>query len=526
MPLTLLSSSPLCGTLLPFLWLLLLVSPVMAADQPSEPFANFDDYAESALTDWKAPGLALAVIKDGEMILARGYGLCRLGEASCADENTIFPIASVTKIVTVTALARLVDRGKLDWNDRVIEHLPEFRLYDPWLTRETRIVDLVSHRTGLERADLVAYRGDCDRAELIRRLQYLRPIAPFRSRYGYHNLMVVTAGQILENVNGRSWTQSVRELVLDPLGMHSTLSDLQRLAELKNTATSHVIIDGTLQPDPLRRDAAGNEGFARLHKAVAPAGSLHSNVTDLAQFLKLHLAEGLFDGKRLLETDTVRRMQAPHSVLPIKTTPEPNFAYPRYFVGAGLGWQLRDYRGRKIVYHTGSSGAVVALMPEEKIGVAVLANRGNGIVYMVMHDVFDRLLGIPRTWTNRDWLADAEENPRRAAEATNKRLEAEREKETAPSLSLDAYTGTYTCDLYGPLEIRAEEGKLHLQFGPNIHAVLDHWEQDTFRGQLNFPPPGDWLVTFSLDDEQTVTSLKIKRIFWHEPMPVFNRIKP
>jgi hypothetical protein len=217
-------------------------------------------------------------------------------------------------------------------------------------------------------------------------------------------------------------------------------------------------------------------------------------------------------------------MQEPHSIAPIKATPKPNFAYPRFFFGCGLGWHLRDYRGRKVVYHGGSSGAVVAMMPEENIGVVVLANRGCGLVYMVMHDAFDRLIGIPRTWTNQDWLVDSEEKPQQDVETRNARLEAQRARDTAPSLPLKEYVGTYECDLYGKLEIREEEGSLALQFGDNIVAKLRHWEQDTFRGNLNFPPDDEWLVRFVMADGKPAR-LEIERIFWHEPMPAFRRIQ-
>jgi hypothetical protein len=176
------------------------------------------------------------------------------------------------------------------------------------------------------------------------------------------------------------------------------------------------------------------------------------------------------------------------------------------------------------VYHGGSSGAVAALMPEENIGIVVLANRGSGLVYMVMHDVFDRLLRIPRTWTNHDWLVDAEEKPQKDIEAMNARLEAKRAKDTKPSLPLTEYVGSYECDLYGKLEIREQEGSLGLQFGPNIIATLRHWEHDTFRGKLNFPPDDEWFLRFVVAHGKP-GRLEIERIFWHEPMPAFRRVR-
>jgi hypothetical protein len=216
-------------------------------------------------------------------------------------------------------------------------------------------------------------------------------------------------------------------------------------------------------------------------------------------------------------------MFAAHSVLPVKPPADQSFAYPKYFVGCGLGWHLRDYRGRRIVFHGGSSGAVVAMIPEERIGVVALANVGNGIVYMVMHDLLDRLLGIPRTWTNRAWVREAIEAPAENAAAKNARWESQRAKQTRPKLPLDAYAGTYSCDLYGLLQIRHENGVLRLQFGPNMQAELRHWEHDTFRAKLNFPADDEWFVKFSIVDG-TISRLNIERLWWHEPMPPFVRV--
>jgi CubicO group peptidase (beta-lactamase class C family) len=503
---------------------LLLVASSARAGEPDGSLAGFDAYAEAALADWRTPGMAIAIVKDDKVVLARGYGIRRVGQHDPVDERTLFPIASVTKVFTATCLAQLVEQGRLTWSDPVVKHLPEFELGDPYLTRDVRIADLVAHRTGLETADLLAYRGDYDRAEILRRLRFLRPVAPFRSRYGYHNLMVVTAGEALERVTGESWQEAIRTRLLAPLGMTSTLSGPRELEGLDNVSTPHVVSEGRLIADPLWGREAGEEGFRRLHDAVAPAGAIQSNAVDMARFLRFHLNEGVGGGHRLLRAQTIREMEAPHSVVPIAAPPEPNFAYPRIFFGCGLGWWLRDYRGRKVVYHGGSSGAVAALMPEEKLGIVVLANRGCGLVYMVMHDTFDRMLGIPRTWSNRDWLVDAEEKPREEAEAKNARLEAARARDTRPSLPLRAYAGAYECDLYGKLDVREEGGSLRLQFGPNMGATLRHWEHDSFRGELNFPPSEEWFVRFQLS-EGRVDRLEIERVSWHEPMPAFRRVR-
>jgi CubicO group peptidase (beta-lactamase class C family) len=486
--------------------------------------AGFDAYAKSSLADWRTPGMAIAIVKDDKVVLARGYGVRRIGEGDPVDEQTSFPIASVTKVFTATCLAQLVEEGRLSWSDPVVKHMPEFKLYDPYLTQNVCVADLLSHRTGLETADLLAYRGDYDRAEILRRLQFLQPVAPFRSRYGYHNLMVVTAGELLERVAQESWPVFLRTRLLQPLGMSATRVSPREVEGMRNVSTPHLLSEGRLIPDPAWTLDSRAEGFRRLHDAVGPAGAIQSNVVDMAKFLRLFLEEGDVAGRRFLKPSTIREMQAPHSVVPIQATPKPNFAYPRFFFGCGLGWWLRDYRGRKVVYHGGSSGAVAAMMPEERIGIVVLANRGSGLVYMVMHDVFDQLLGIPRTWTNQDWLADGQEKPQEEIRTKNSRLEALRAKDTKPSLPITEYVGIYTCDLYGKLEILLEEGSLRLQFGPNIVATLRHWEHDTFRAKLSFPPDDEWFLRFAVAEGKS-DRLEIERIFWHEPMPTFRRLR-
>ncbi|MEK6258658.1 MAG: serine hydrolase [Planctomycetota bacterium] len=500
--------------------LLLSVGPATAAE-PKDPLAGFDEYVQAALADLQVPGVAVAIIKDGKVVLARGYGTRRIGEAGVVDEQTVFPIASVTKVFTATCVALLVEEGKLKWTDPVVRHLPEFELYDPFLTKDVRMEDLLSHRVCLETADLAAYRGDLDRAQIIRRLRFMQPVAPFRSRFSYHNPLLITAGAVLERVDGDSWENVLRTRLLEPLGMGATFAGPRELKGRENVATPHLFAEGKLIADPMwNRD---HEGFQQLHDAVAPAGAMQSNVLDMAKFLQMYLDEGAFEGRPLLKPETVRTMFALHSSVPIVAKPRPNLVYPSFY-GGGLGWQLRDLRGRKVIMHGGGSGAVAAMMPEEKIGLVVLANRGwgAGIEYMLMHDIFARMLGLPRSQTNHDWLVEAQETPVKEAAARNARLEAARKRDTKPSLPLSSYAGTYACDLYGKLEILERDGSLRLQFGPNIEGTPVHWESDTFRAKLTCPPGEEWFLRFQVS-AGSVPSLQVERISWHEPMPEFRR---
>jgi CubicO group peptidase (beta-lactamase class C family) len=485
-----------------------------------DPLKGFDDFANQALADWQVPGMAIAVVKDGKVVLARGYGLCKLGEKTPVDERTVFRIASCTKSFTAACLGILVDEGKLKWDDPVTKHLPGFQLYDPYVAREVTIRDLLCHRVGLESGHLLASRGDHDRTEILRRMQFLRPIRAFRSLPGYHNLCYVVAAEVVAKNSGKSWEEFVQGRILHPLGMKATLTSYWARAQLrsKNAATPHERIDGKVQPF---------EWQPKDNRAPsAGAGGMHSNVVDMAQWLKLQLGEGVCDGKRLLKAGTILEMHAAHCVKPVAGDSKSVLPYPKFFSAYGLGWWLRDYRGRKVIYHTGSSGAVVAMMPEEKLGIVVLTNLHNsGLAAMLMHDVFDLYLGIPRPWTTRDWLDAAVEAPEKAAQEASKKRETERVKNTKPSLPLRSHVGTYENDLYGKLEIKQTGNKLVLHFGPEMVADMSHWHYDMFHAGFRKPRNDSWLVRFVLSAKRTVEHLEVDLWDGGESLPPFKRAR-
>jgi len=458
-----------------------LVPSVARSGDDNDPLAGIDDYITKAMVGWEVPGLAIAITRGGKVVLARGYGICKHGDKTPVGERTVFRIASCTKSFTAACLGILVDEGKLKWDDSVVKHLPGFQLYDPFVTREVTIRDLLCHRTGLESGHLLASRGDYDLEEILRRMRFLKPIAAFRSRPGYHNLAYLVAGAVVAKVSGQTWEGFVRDRILRPLGMTATLTSYWARAQLRSqdAAIPHVKINGKVEPWEWQpRDNRPNYG----------AGGMHSNLVDMARWLKLHLGEGASDGKRLLKASTVREMHTAHCVNPVSGGYTGVLPYPKFFSGYGLGWMLRDYRGRKVVLHTGSSGAMVAMMPEESLGMVVLANLENtGLPSMVMHDVFDLFLGVPRPWATRDWLAGVVEGPEKSTREAKKKRESERVKNAKPSLALEKYVGTYENDLYGKTEVKQEDNKLVLHFGPEMAAELSHWHYDMFQARFRKP---------------------------------------
>ena len=470
--------------------------PVPAQEAPLN---GFDDYVRKALTDWEVPGVAIAIIKDDRIVLAKGYGVKKIGDPTPVDERTLFAIGSSSKAFTAASVGMLIDEGKLKWDDPVTKYLPGFEMFDPYVTRELTVRDLLTHRSGLERGDMLWYGSEYDRDEILRRTRFLKPTWSLRSTFGYQNLMYLAAGQVVAKVSGRSWDEFIRQRLFVPLGMNASNTSIRSFKTPDNIASPHAKIEGKIQPIPWRNI-----------DNIAPAGSINSNVVDMAQWVRLHLSQGEYDKKRLLSSGVTKEMQTSQTV--IRTDPPFTLLYPEaHFLNYGLGWFLHDFRGRKVVEHGGSIDgmrAQVAMLPEEKLGVVVLTNLSGTILPMaLMYRVFDAYLGVPQ----RDWSAELLKSMKSLEgqeEIARKKQEADRVKDTRPSLALKEYAGTYKNDLYGDVKVNHENGKLSVRFGPAFTGDLEHWHFDTFRAKFAGPGTQSAFVTFGLNSQgkiQTIT---------------------
>lgn len=483
--------------------LLLLIPGSVWAQQPTQLGPEFDTYINNALKEWQVPGLAIAIIKDDRIVLAKGYGVRELGKPTPVDEKTLFAIGSSSKAFTAAALGMLVDEGKVKWDDPVTKHLPGFQLYDPYVTRELTVSDLLSHRSGLTRGDLLWYASAYDRDEVIRRVRFLKPSWSLRSRFGYQNIMFLAAGEIVPKVAGKSWDDFMRERIFIPLNMKDTSTSIKALASSNNVATPHGKIDDKVQVIAWRNI-----------DNIAPAGSINSNVVDVAQWLRLHLGGGSYENKRLLSSSVHKEMQTPQTIIRIEGANER--LYPAaHFLSYGLGWFLSDYRGRKIVEHGGAIDgmrAAVGMMPEEKLGVVILTNLSGTILpHALLFKVFDAYLGDPQ----RDWSAEMRKaiaGLEEQGKAAEKKAEAERVTGTSPSLALEKYAGSYTSDMYGEAKVTFEDGKLVTRFGPNFTGDLEHWHYDTFRVNWRDRTQGKGFVNFKLNTQAKVDSLSIENL--------------
>ncbi|MBC7817766.1 MAG: serine hydrolase [Planctomycetaceae bacterium] len=488
--------------------LLLLIPRTTRAD---DRFAGMDPYIREAMQKWEVPGLAIAVVKDGELVLARGYGVCEMGKHRKVTEDTVFPIASCTKSFTAACVAMLVDEGKLGWDDPVRKHLPDFRVADPYVTEHITIRDLLCHRTGLVRGDLMAMTGDFTRVEMLQRVPFLEQAAPFRGKFTYHNVMFAVLGEIIEKKSGMDWHKFVATRIFEPLGMTSTTTDYTSVPA-DRFAMRHRFYDTELAP--LRTSLE-----CRL---VAEAGAIHSTVGDMAKWLQFQLREGEHNGQQLIAKKIVREMHSLQHSIPVQWTPNSD-VYRARFAGLGFGWFVRDYRGRKLVQHGGAWGADMNLAPEENLGIVVLSNRDwNSLVWMLSYNVYDAyFVGPEQAWSAGKkwdhWLPLGGPNAGdRDLKIELKKLEELRAKDTQPSLPLEAYAGRYASKLYSDLHVTVVDGRLRVKFG-TYSATLDHWEKDAFYGHAVIEPFLDWLVKFDIAEDRSVKALEFINIGWKDP---------
>lgn len=464
------------------------------------PLNGFDDYINKALRDWEVPGLAIAIVKKDQVVFAKGYGVRKLGEPAPVDEKTLFAIGSSSKAFTAAAIAMLVDEGKMKWDDPATKHLPGFQLFDPYVTREITVRDLLSHRSGLGGADFIWYATPYDRDEIWSRIRHVKPSSSFRSTFGYQNIMYLAAGQIVSRVSGKNWDDFIRERIFTPLGMSLSNTTIRAFAGQNNVATPHAKLDEKVQTIPWRNI-----------DNIAPAGSINSNVSDMAQWVRLQLAEGSYKGARLISSGAAKEMHEPQTIIP--RDPQLSLFMPdTHFRSYGLGWMLQDYKGRKVVQHGGAIDgmlAMVGMMPEEELGVVILSNlQGQLLPTALMFRIFDAYLGAPP----KDWTGDmlkAIKGLEGQGKAAQKKLEESRVKGTQPSLPLEKYAGTYKDEAFGDAKVALENGKLVLRT-PAFVADLEHWHYDTFRATFrDIVIVGKALATFTLNSQGKTDALNV-----------------
>jgi len=459
--------------------------------QQSPDLAALDRYVAAAVRDWNVPGLAIAVVKNDSLVFAKGYGVIELGKPAPINEHTRFAIGSTTKAMTSASLAMLVDEGKLHWDDRVIDILPDFRLYDPYATRELTVRDLLTHRSGLPATDLLwGFSGnDYTQTEMIRRLRYVHPSSSFRSQWEYQNVVYAINGAIIERLSGMPWATFVQTRVFAPIGMTETIPLVSELGGKSNVAVPHAVIHDTLRVVPIR----STDG-------VASAGSVWSSVSDMSKWMRFILDSGRVGSRRLISTAAFKEIIAPQIRAPMEEYPSLSLIRPNFF-SYGFGWFIQDYHGNTAWMHTGSidgMSALIGLLPDQRVGVYVLANGDHAeLRHALMYKVFDVYTGAP----DRDWSTEIKNL---FAARRRPRAVSQQASPTHASLPLEKYAGNYVDSTYGNIEVTVTNAVLHARFGKADLGDLDHVDYDTFRTRGTAARQDSFTLSFAPDGSGNV----------------------
>jgi CubicO group peptidase (beta-lactamase class C family) len=483
---------------------LLLTTRLAAQGAPSD----LDRHVSRVMQTFTVPGLSVAIVKDGRVVLAKGYGVRQLGDPAAVDERTRFGIASNTKLFTATALELLVEEGKVEWDAPVIRYLPWFAMSDPYVTRELTVRDLLVHRSGLGlgAGDLLWWPPSTyGRDEIARRLRHIPLSTSFRSAYAYDNVLYLVAGEVIEAVSGQSWETFVRGRILRKVGM--TDSDVLHSGAGKagNVAGTHAEVEGTVRViAPFLSDNTN------------PAGGIMSGAADMAKWMIVQLDSGRVSGDgRLFEPDAVTQLWRDVTPVPISPAPEGAPHLRPAMAGYALGLHVRDYRGRRLLQHTGGlPGFVskVAMIPELRLGVAVLTNQESGAAFeAVVYHVLDHYLGAKAPDYPAVFQRMVQKNLAEVKAAQGKAAAA-RDSAAGPSLSLERYAGTYRDPWYGDVTVTREAQGLVIRFtrSPSLVGDLVHWQHDSFLVRWRDRElRADAYASFWLDHNASIARLRL-----------------
>ncbi|MBO0952296.1 serine hydrolase [Fibrella forsythiae] len=500
-----------------FTYCLVVFVAVCSLKSGAQPITStqIDALVQRTLTTFDVPGIAVAVVKDGKVVHAKGYGVRSLKTRQPVDENTLFGIASNSKAFTAAALGILMDEGKLTWDDKVIDHIPEFRMYNAYVTEEFTIRDLLTHRSGLGlgAGDLMFWPDSSNftMKDIIHNLRYLKPVSGFRTKYDYDNLLYMVAGEVVERVSGKTWSEFVEDRIMKPLQMNRSAGYYERLADKVNVIDAHAPVNGKVQV--IDRD---------MMRFGYSAGGINSSVADMSKWVIAQLNKGKYGdngSKRLFSESVHAEMWAPQTILPTNPTPVP--PYNTHFSAYGLGWFLSDVKGLKQVTHTGGLAGMVTqvtLLPELQLGIIVFTNQQSGGAFSSVTNVIkDSYLGLPPT----DWVARYSERKKQGEDEAEKSIAAiwagiEKEQKAATAkVDFANYAGTYRDRWFGDVVLSQQGGRTWFRSvrAPKLTGELFYYKGNTFVVKWNNRSlDADAFVTFQVDDTMKPTSIKMKPI--------------
>jgi CubicO group peptidase (beta-lactamase class C family) len=492
---------------------------VEAAAQDQRPAlpGELDAYVQATLREWDIPGAAIAVVRDGRPVALAAYGVRAIGRPEPVDVDTIFDAASLAKSFTAAAIATLVDEKRLSWDVPVKKLLPTLEFPDPYLTANVTIRDLLCHRTGVAATNSAWLHSNLTRTELIGLVKHMKMDAPFRTRMVYSNVGYTIAGEAAAAAAETSWEELVTQRLIVPLGLTRTTADWDAAPAMGNCASGHAMLGSAgVYEDPSVR---GYEHRAIPRESttisVAPAGSIHSSARDLARWMIFQLGDGTHEGKRIVSAESMDQMHFPHMI--IQAPPAMRAARQvRFFGGYGMGWQVMDYRGHPLYWHSGAGDGqrvYMTLLPEEKLGVVVLLNsqKVEGLHGALITRIIDHYLDVP----TRDYVAELREpweKDLRAWEEQARQRQASRKTDTKPSVAPGAYAGTYRDQLGLDIVVTEEDGALFMRRAGGDRAKLEHWQDDEFVTRWHNPlhaQTRSTLVSFEIDKHAGVGRLRM-----------------
>lgn len=473
--------------------IILLALPASGA-KPADPKAQlkgFPEFATKALAEWKVPGMAVAVIKDGKVILSEGFGLRDVKNGLKVTPQTVFAIGSSSKAFTATTVGILVDQGKLEWDKPVREYLPTFRLWDEFATEQMTPRDLLCHRSGLPRHEAMWYGSPFTRAEIFDRLRYLEPNQAFRAVWQYQNLMFMTAGYLVGTVSQSTWEEFTRKNIFEPLGMTSSSFSIEDM----KASPDHSLPYGE------KKDKVEEIPYKNID-AIGPAGSINSNVEDMARWVIMNLNKGKVGDKPVVSEASMAQIQSPQMVIQdpvfLLLSNFPEIYYPSY----GLAWFITSYRGHTVLHHGGNIdgfSAMVSFMPKDNLGLVVLTNlNGTFLPWAVMFNIYDRLLGLDqKPWNQR--FKEIIDKLKAEGEKAQKESDKDRQLNTKPSHPLEDYAGEYSHPGYGTVSVIKDGEGLKAKYNGRDFG-LSHYHYDVFELKDLFEgESGGTKVTFGLD---------------------------
>ncbi len=473
----------------------------MDIDPKNDPtFEGFDAFVKKVMDDWKVPGLGVAVVKGDQVLLAKGYGYRDVENKQPADAETIFAIGSASKAFASMAVAQMVDEGKVEWDKPVRDYMPDFKLMDNFATERMSPRDLLCHRSGLPRHDVMWYNSSFSRKELYERLRYLEPNKDFRTNFQYQNLMYLTAGYLVERVTGKTWEEYTDEHTIKMLGMARTNFSVDVSKKHTNIAF----------PYSKEKDQVKQIPFRNID-AVGPAGSINSTPLDMARWVIAHLNEGKYGDAQIVSKANLKQLHTPTTPIPGSFFPGIDEVKELGDMSYGLGWFMQAYRGRRLIHHGGNIdgfSALISFMPDDGVGVVLLTNlNGTFSTFPLMLNIYDRVLGLDQLEMNNKFL-EAIKKLEAGAEEAKQKSAGQRKPNTKPSHDLSEYLGDFEHPAYGLLKITKNGDGMRMTYN-NIAYKMEHYHYDVFEGTMEEGLEMTFKAAFFSDMQGNITSVAV-----------------